>query len=103
MTSWESIHTSLDFKFPMLKTNVVWIWAMSAMAMILGIFLWFLLNSPLYTLYGIMNAQYPVYMSNPVIVFFTQIWNNMPPLIMFVILIWSVVQSQKQPGTESDS
>ncbi len=92
----------LNLKFSMPRVRVVWIWAMAAMAMVIGIILWFVLNSPLYIIYGVMNAQYTVYMGNPVIVFFTQIWNNMPAIIMFVILIWAVVQAQRPPGSESE-
>ncbi len=69
---------------------------------IVGILMWFWFNSTRYLLYNTLNAQYPASMSNPAIVFFTQIWNNLPPIILLVIAVWSFIQAQKPQGRENE-
>lgn len=83
---------------PLSSTRVAWIYVFGFLSIMIFAALWWPFSQAVSYFYTTLSGLYASDMNDPAIAFINALWTYGPPLVLFAILIWNFVNSQKQRG-----
>lgn len=78
------------------KTNVLYIWAITALSIFVIALLWFILDATVGQMLDLQSTLYPTEMSDSGVTFVSTVWTYWPVFALIGLGIWVAIMSQKK-------